>query len=202
MFVNSEGAGKHLQAGAKKVLLQSSFSHCMTIIESELQFGSLLAPQMSRHGGHCLQGDSLTGACQALLQSLLFLNPCKGCSCVTCAPHVQVLITAPAKGSDIPTYVVGVNCDSYDPSAPIVSNASCTTNCLAPFAKVRIAPSSMACASPWLAHGQRIIIRLEMSPLHDGMQTCASRICPEPLLTQMFAHGVKEPLFNPGCQKL
>ncbi|CAK0785691.1 hypothetical protein CVIRNUC_008902 [Coccomyxa viridis] len=65
VFVNSEGAGKHLQAGAKKVL-----------------------------------------------------------------------ITAPAKGSDIPTYVVGVNCDSYDPSAPIVSNASCTTNCLAPFAKV------------------------------------------------------------------
>ena len=32
--------------------------------------------------------------------------------------------------------MVGVNCDSYDPSAPIVSNASCTTNCLAPFAKV------------------------------------------------------------------
>ncbi len=49
----------------------------------------------------------------------------------------QVLITAPAKGSDIPTYVVGVNADGYDPSAPIVSNASCTTNCLAPFAKVR-----------------------------------------------------------------
>ncbi|CAL5228152.1 g11232 [Coccomyxa viridis] len=48
----------------------------------------------------------------------------------------KVLITAPAKGSDIPTYVVGVNCDSYDPKAPIVSNASCTTNCLAPFAKV------------------------------------------------------------------
>ena len=48
-----------------------------------------------------------------------------------------MLITAPAKGSDIPTYVVGVNADTYDPSAPIVSNASCTTNCLAPFAKVR-----------------------------------------------------------------
>ena len=47
-----------------------------------------------------------------------------------------MLITAPAKGSDIPTYVVGVNSDTYDPSAPIVSNASCTTNCLAPFAKV------------------------------------------------------------------
>uniref|UniRef100_A0A7S0KP47 Glyceraldehyde-3-phosphate dehydrogenase n=1 Tax=Ostreococcus mediterraneus TaxID=1486918 RepID=A0A7S0KP47_9CHLO len=55
--------------------------------------------------------------------------------------HIQagakkVVITAPAKGSDIPTYVVGVNADQYDPSATIVSNASCTTNCLAPFAKV------------------------------------------------------------------
>jgi len=55
--------------------------------------------------------------------------------------HIQagakkVVITAPAKGSDIPTYVVGVNADTYDKSANIVSNASCTTNCLAPFAKV------------------------------------------------------------------
>jgi len=55
--------------------------------------------------------------------------------------HIQagakkVVITAPAKGSEIPTYVVGVNADDYDKSANIVSNASCTTNCLAPFAKV------------------------------------------------------------------
>ena len=48
----------------------------------------------------------------------------------------KVVITAPAKGNDIPTYVVGVNADQFDPSANIVSNASCTTNCLAPFAKV------------------------------------------------------------------
>jgi len=47
----------------------------------------------------------------------------------------KVLITAPGKGA-IPTYVVGVNEGSYDPSEPIISNASCTTNCLAPFTKV------------------------------------------------------------------
>ena len=47
-----------------------------------------------------------------------------------------MIITAPAKGSDIPTYVMGVNEGDYDPSAPIISNASCTTNCLAPFVKV------------------------------------------------------------------
>jgi glyceraldehyde-3-phosphate dehydrogenase (NADP+) (phosphorylating) len=65
VFVSSEGAGKHLQAGAKKVL-----------------------------------------------------------------------ITAPAKGDDVPTYVIGVNADQYKHSDTIISNASCTTNCLAPFVKV------------------------------------------------------------------
>ena len=57
--------------------------------------------------------------------------------------HIQagakrVLITAPAKGNDIPTYVMGVNDHEFDPNATIVSNASCTTNCLAPFVKVLI----------------------------------------------------------------
>ena len=48
----------------------------------------------------------------------------------------KVMITAPAKGPDI-TVVVGVNDGKYDPAAHhIVSNASCTTNCLAPLAKV------------------------------------------------------------------
>ena len=48
----------------------------------------------------------------------------------------KVLITAPAKGEDI-TIVLGVNDDRYDPAAhDIVSNASCTTNCLAPLVKV------------------------------------------------------------------
>nr|CAC80388.1 glyceraldehyde-3-phosphate dehydrogenase [Marchantia polymorpha] len=47
----------------------------------------------------------------------------------------KVLITAPGKGP-IPTYVIGVNEELYDPSEQIISNASCTTNCLAPFVKV------------------------------------------------------------------
>ncbi len=48
----------------------------------------------------------------------------------------KVLISAPAKGPDV-TVVVGVNHDSYDPAKhQIISNASCTTNCLAPLAKV------------------------------------------------------------------
>ena len=48
----------------------------------------------------------------------------------------KVIISAPAKGEDI-TIVLGVNEDSYDPANHhIISNASCTTNCLAPAAKV------------------------------------------------------------------
>ncbi len=48
----------------------------------------------------------------------------------------KVIITAPAKGPDV-TLVLGVNDDRYDPKAHhIISNASCTTNCLAPLAKV------------------------------------------------------------------
>ena len=47
----------------------------------------------------------------------------------------KVLITAPGKGG-VGMYVVGVNHEDYDPSEPILSNASCTTNCLAPVAKV------------------------------------------------------------------
>jgi glyceraldehyde 3-phosphate dehydrogenase len=55
--------------------------------------------------------------------------------------HIQagakrVIITAPAKGPDV-TVVMGVNHETYDPAKhQIISNASCTTNCLAPIAKV------------------------------------------------------------------
>ncbi len=57
------------------------------------------------------------------------------------AAHLQsgakkVIISAPAKGEDI-TIVMGVNQEKYDPAKHnIISNASCTTNCLAPFTKV------------------------------------------------------------------
>src|ERR1051326_5345695 len=51
-------------------------------------------------------------------------------------PVKKVVISAPAKNEDI-TIVLGVNEDKYDPAKHnIVSNASCTTNCLAPVAKV------------------------------------------------------------------
>jgi glyceraldehyde 3-phosphate dehydrogenase (phosphorylating) len=50
----------------------------------------------------------------------------------------RVLLSAPTKTPDtVPTYVLGVNADDYDPAKDtVLSNASCTTNCLAPIAKV------------------------------------------------------------------
>lgn len=48
----------------------------------------------------------------------------------------KVLLSAPAKDKDIKTIVLGVNDDEISPDIHIYSNASCTTNCLAPVAKI------------------------------------------------------------------
>ncbi len=59
----------------------------------------------------------------------------------TCAAHFQggakkVVITAPAKDKATPMFVMGVNHENYNKGMKVVSNASCTTNCLAPLASV------------------------------------------------------------------
>lgn len=57
-----------------------------------------------------------------------------------CMPHIEagakrVIITAPGK-EDVPMFVCNVNTDKYSPDMKIISNGSCTTNCLAPLVKV------------------------------------------------------------------
>lgn len=63
------------------------------------------------------------------------------CTTEKAAAHLKagakkVVISAPAKDNITPTFVYGVNHNVYDSSMNVVSNASCTTNCLAPLAKV------------------------------------------------------------------
>lgn len=48
----------------------------------------------------------------------------------------KVVISAPAKDEETPTFVMGVNHEEYKKETLVVSNASCTTNCLAPLAKI------------------------------------------------------------------
>ncbi len=64
-----------------------------------------------------------------------------------------MLITAPAKDKEIPTFVCGVNEADYKHEYPIISNASCTTNCLGPFVKVRVICTSITAAQIFYTFG-------------------------------------------------
>jgi glyceraldehyde 3-phosphate dehydrogenase (phosphorylating) len=71
-----------------------------------------------------------------VVESTGFFRSREGASKHLQAGAKKVIISAPAKGEDI-TIVLGVNHDKYDPQAHnVISNASCTTNCLAPVVKV------------------------------------------------------------------
>ena len=75
------------------------------------------------------------GATYVIESTGLFTDADKAKAHIT-AGAKRVIISAPAKGEDL-TIVMGINSDKYDASKHfIVSNASCTTNCLAPVAKV------------------------------------------------------------------
>jgi len=73
-----------------------------------------------------------------VLESTGFFTALDGASKHLDAGAKRVLLSAPTKTPDeIPTFVYKVNCNSYDPAKHrIISNASCTTNCLAPITKV------------------------------------------------------------------
>ena len=107
----------------------------------------------------------------------------------------KVIITAPAKGEDI-TIVMGVNEDDYDPSGHnIVSNASCTTNCLAPVAKVLLdrfgIESGLITTIHAYTNDQRLLdfahsdlrrtraAALNMIPTKTGAAAAVSKVIPE-----------------------
>ena len=80
----------------------------------------------------------------------------------------KVILSAPGKGSDIPMYLMGVNDSEYDGEA-ILSNASCTTNCLAPVAKVMHEVFGIAKAMMTTVHSYTADQNLQDAP-HDDLR--------------------------------
>ncbi|MEQ1737168.1 MAG: type I glyceraldehyde-3-phosphate dehydrogenase, partial [Rhodoglobus sp.] len=72
-----------------------------------------------------------------VIESTGFFTKAEDASKHIAAGAKKVIVSAPASGEGVATLVLGVNEDTYDPAVhTIISNASCTTNCLAPLAKV------------------------------------------------------------------
>lgn len=102
-------------------------NNCLVVAGQTVKFYAEKEPQNIPWGQHAVDvvmeatGVFLTNEqCQAHLQ----------------AGAKKVIITAPAKDKTTPTYVVGVNEQTYQPDQKIISNASCTSNCIAPLCKV------------------------------------------------------------------
>jgi glyceraldehyde 3-phosphate dehydrogenase len=79
----------------------------------------------------------------------------------------RVVISAPAKGGNVPTHVLGVNADAYDGKAGIINNASCTTNCIAPVAAVIHAKFGVKRALMTTVHGYTADQNLQDGPHKD-----------------------------------
>src|SRR5688572_23220878 len=79
----------------------------------------------------------------------------------------RVIISAPAKGSDVPTIVLGINEDKIDPNETVFSNASCTTNCLAPMVKVLIDNWGIRIGSMITIHAYTADQNLQDAPHRD-----------------------------------
>ncbi len=80
----------------------------------------------------------------------------------------KVIVSAPASGADVATLVLGVNEGTYDPSIhDIISNASCTTNCLAPLAKVFMDNFGIERGLMTTVHAYTADQNLQDGPHHD-----------------------------------
>ena len=103
----------------------------------------------------------------------------------------KVIISAPAKGEDI-TIVMGVNQDKYDPEKHnIISNASCTTNCLAPFTKVLLNKFGIESGLMTTVHSytnDQKILDLPHKDLRRA-RAAACSIIPLPFVSSPWGHG-------------
>ena len=79
----------------------------------------------------------------------------------------DVIISAPAKGSDVQTIVLGVNDDELDREKNVFSNASCTTNCLAPLIKILDSNLGIQVGSMTTTHAYTADQRIQDAPHSD-----------------------------------
>ncbi|MEL6943436.1 MAG: glyceraldehyde 3-phosphate dehydrogenase NAD-binding domain-containing protein, partial [Bacteroidota bacterium] len=79
----------------------------------------------------------------------------------------RVVISAPAKGGDVQTIVLGVNDDELDANNTVFSNASCTTNCLSPVAKIVVDNWGMVVGSMTTTHAYTADQRMQDAPHSD-----------------------------------
>lgn len=79
----------------------------------------------------------------------------------------RVIISAPAKGGNVPTYVLGVNEKGAGKKAKIINNASCTTNCIAPVAAIMNDAFGVKKAMMTTIHSYTADQNLQDGPHHD-----------------------------------
>jgi glyceraldehyde 3-phosphate dehydrogenase len=90
-----------------------------------------------------------------------------GASAHLAAGARRVIISAPAKGGDVPTLVLGVNGEHYDGAASVVNNASCTTNCITPVAAIIHSAFGIAKAMMTTTHAYTADQNLQDGPHRD-----------------------------------
>jgi glyceraldehyde 3-phosphate dehydrogenase (phosphorylating) len=123
----------------------------------------------------------------------------------------RVVISAPGKGEGIQTIVLGVNDNALDPDALIFSNASCTTNCLAPVVKVLDELGGIVSAGMTTIHGytgdQNIqdgphsdwrrarAAAVNMIPTSTGAATAVGKVYPA-VQGKIFAMAIRVPVIT------
>lgn len=88
----------------------------------------------------------------------------------------RVIISAPAKGSEIGTYLIGVNADKDDGSSKVINNASCTTNCISPVVAVMQAKFGVVKAMMTTVHSYTQDQLLQDGPHKDLRRARAAAI--------------------------
>lgn len=96
----------------------------------------------------------------------LFVDPAKAKAHID-AGAKKVVISAPAKGEGAETIVLGVNEDKLASSGPVISNASCTTNCITPVAAVIHSEFGIEKAMMTTVHSYTASQRLQDAPAKD-----------------------------------